>query len=145
MNTVRVKISLIIYKDSRILLHKNEENIWEPPTGYLEMGETLIDASRRITLAVTGIYLNSPLYLNCSNDVFSREEHYLTVFMMDRQVKQIDDRIPTVEGWQWLYVSALPKPLCLSLHNLIDTRGLHFLREFEKPGITRDTYGWGST
>lgn len=137
MNTVRVGVGVIIYRDGHILLGKRKnahgDGCWSPPGGHLEMGETLIDCAKREVLEETGLEIVNPSFLACTNDIFSSEKHYLTVFMIGRAQGMAENREPhKCEGWQWFPITELPDPLFLPLSNLIQAHGLYFLTEYKK-------------
>lgn len=134
MNTVRVGVGVLIFNTkNQILLGKRKnahgEGHWAPPGGHLEVGESFAACAQREALEEANITLTNTTFLICTNDIFSPEKHYITVFMTSLTHDTPQNMEPhKCEGWQWFYIDALPDALFLSLSNLLKSHGVSILQ-----------------
>lgn len=131
MKIPRVGIGVLVIQNGQLLLgeriHSHGSGTWCPPGGHLEFGETPAECAYRELKEETGLIATEIVAGPWSNDYFKAEEkHYLTVFMF---VKSFHG-VPSVTEpdkcarWCWFDFEAIPQPLFLSLHNLLQTHSL---------------------
>lgn len=126
--TPRVGVAALIHRNGKILLLKRHgshgDGTWSTPGGNLDFGETPAECARREALEEVGVTIGEPRFRTITNDVFVTEgKHYLTVWMEAEWVRGeprvVSARELTEVGWfSW---EALPRPLFLSLENLVRT------------------------
>lgn len=122
---VRVGVGVIVKKQKRILLGKRKgghgTGDWAFPGGHLEMGESFEDCARREVLEETGCQIKNIKFAAITNDIFSKDKHYITIFI----VCDWRSGIPKIlepdrnEKWEWFSWSKMPKPLFLTIKNLL--------------------------
>lgn len=121
----RVGVSVILVRDDKVLIGKRKGShgagCWAFPGGHLEHGESFEDCVRREVLEETGALVKNICFSACTNDVFSAEKHYVTVFLRAEYAGgEIRVREPEkCEGWVWCKWSELQEPLFLPLKNLL--------------------------
>ncbi|KZN40993.1 hypothetical protein N474_11605 [Pseudoalteromonas luteoviolacea CPMOR-2] len=133
-NAVRVGVGVILIRDGKILLGERQgahgENTWATPGGHLEMGESVESCAKREVLEETGLHISALHKVGFTNDIFDREnKHYITLFMAaDCPVGEAVIMEPEkCKAWQWFSLDALPKPLFLSMENLLKETNLKSL------------------
>ncbi len=120
-----VGVGVLIVKDNKVLLGKRKnahgEGTWCPPGGHLEFGESFEDCARRETLEEAGINIKNIRLITATNDIFSKEKHYITLcFLADYDKGEVTIKEPEkCERWEWFAWDALPTPLFLPIENLI--------------------------
>lgn len=122
----KIGIGVLVIKNHTILLGKRKnshgQGAWATPGGHLEYGETLEECSKRELQEETNLRAESIKKLWFTNDMHIQEnKHYITIFMLvDKFSGELINREPEkCEYWQWFDFANLPKPLFLSLENLI--------------------------
>lgn len=134
MKVPRVGIGVLVIHNNQLLLgkriHSHGLGTWCPPGGHLEFGETPTECAIRELREETGLSALEVVEGPWSNDYFEKEEkHYLTVFML---VKSFEGKLIVAEPdkcsqWEWFDLNALPAPLFLSLHHLLEKSSLKSL------------------
>lgn len=119
-----VGVAAIIKKDKKVLLalrkspHGN--GTWGFPGGHLEMGESFEECIRRELKEETNLEIDEVEFGAVTNDVFSLDKHYITIFMvcdyMGGEVRNME--VEKVEKWEWFTWDSLPTPLFLPIMNL---------------------------
>ncbi|KAH6651299.1 NUDIX hydrolase domain-like protein [Chaetomium tenue] len=78
---------------------------WQFPGGHLEMGESYFACAERETLEETGLVVKAEKLLTLTNDIFSPEKHYITIFVLCQRLD--DTQEPQVlephkcSCWEW--------------------------------------------
>ncbi len=121
----KVGVGVIIIKDNKVLLgiRKNAhgQGEWCFPGGHLEMGETPEQCAVRETREETGLEIKNLRRGPYTNDIFSKENHFITLFI----IADYDSGVPDVkepdkcEKWEWFSWNELPEPLFLPIKNLL--------------------------
>lgn len=125
-NRPKVGVGVIIKKDNKILIgmRKNTHGVdtWSFPGGHLEFNESIEDCARRETLEETGLSVGVFKKVTFTNDIFEKEnKHYVSLFMItdwkdgEPEVKEPEK----YEEWRWVEWNNLPKPLFLTIENLL--------------------------
>lgn len=121
----KIGVGVIIYNsENKVLLgqRKNSHGAgdWAFPGGHLEFGEAIEDCARREVLEETGIQITDLYPAAFTNDLFSEEKHYVTLFIAAKhQAGVVRNMEPDkCERWEWFSPDAFPKPLFLTLQNL---------------------------
>jgi 8-oxo-dGTP diphosphatase len=135
--TVRVGVGCWIFnQNGEVLLgkrlSKHGTGTWAPPGGHLEFGETPAQCASRELFEETGLKIspNKIKIFAVTNDIFKDEnKHYITIHCSI----QYEQAIPTFidvkekdkcEVWQWFKTNKMPKPLFLSVRNLLKQKSL---------------------
>ncbi|MBQ4811243.1 NUDIX domain-containing protein [Pseudoalteromonas luteoviolacea] len=129
-NNVRVGVGVILVRDNKILLGKrigaHGENTWATPGGHLELGESVEECAIREVLEETGLQIVEPKKVTFTNDIFEQEgKHYITLFVQaacpsgEASIMEPEK----CKSWQWFALDNLPKPLFLSMQNLLKENG----------------------
>lgn len=115
----------IIIKDNKILLGKRTGShgagTWGFPGGKLETGEEIFDCVKREVYEETGLKVKNLQLGPYTNDVFNKEIHYITLFVLCEVSSgklQIMEPNKCLE-WKWFSWSNLPKQLFLPIQNLV--------------------------
>ncbi|KKU18047.1 MAG: MutT/nudix family protein [Candidatus Pacebacteria bacterium GW2011_GWB1_47_8] len=121
----QVGVAVMIIRDRKILLGKrltsHGTGTWHLPGGHLEFMETVEDCARREVLEETGLEIENVELGPYTNDFFVKEnKHYITLFVLCTAKGKPRAMEPEkcVE-WKWFEWDNLPKPLFLSVENLI--------------------------
>lgn len=119
-------MGVIIKNKNKILLLKrigaHAANTWCPPGGHLEWGEFPENCAKRETKEETGCEIKNIRFLAVTNDKFKKDKkHYITIIMVadyknGKVEVQEKDRATDIK---WFSCNKLPKPLFLSLFNLV--------------------------
>ena len=122
----KVGVGVIIRKDNKVLLGKRKgshgKGTWAFPGGHLEFQEELDSCVRRETQEETSISVKNIKFATITNDIFKEEnKHYITIFMVcdweSGEVKNMEE--DKCEKWEWFEWSNLPRPLFLTINNLL--------------------------
>lgn len=124
LKQVQVGVAVLVSQGDKILLGKRKgshgANLWAPPGGHLEFGETVFDCAIRELLEETGL---RAIQLQKSSWVENiiENKHYITVFVL---VDQFEGDVQLLEpnkcfGWDWFSISDLPLELFDSLKSYI--------------------------
>lgn len=122
----RVGVGVFVVNGDQILLQRRQNahgaGTWSCPGGHLEFGESLETCATREVAEETGVQVANLRFLCITNDVFAGEgKHYVTIWLAGRHAAG-EPRVNaayemTDVGWfSW---DALPRPLFLSLENLL--------------------------
>jgi len=124
----KVGVGVIIKKNGQMLMGKRKnahgDGTWAPPGGHLEWCESPEECAVRETLEEAGIKIKNVQPWFYTNDIFENgAKHYATLFVIadydtgEPQVMEPDK----CEGWDWFDWHDLPKPLFLTIENLLKT------------------------
>lgn len=124
MKQVRVGIGVIVRKSGKVLVGKRKGEHggrkWAFPGGHLEFGESFEECAIREVLEETGLKIKNIKFASITNDIFSKDKHYITIFIVcdwksgKPQVLEPDRN----EKWEWFAWNKLPRPLFLTIENL---------------------------
>lgn len=122
---------LVINNKNEILLGKRKgahgANMWAPPGGHLEFGESFEHCAIREVFEETGLNISNPKFLAVTSDFFDTDEkHYISVFMTviypeNQTIKNKES--DKVEEWLWFKLSQLPTGLFTPLSNFMSNKG----------------------
>lgn len=133
-NIVKVGVGAIVRRNGKVLVGKRIVNhgkgTWCFPGGYLEHGETFEQCAKRETLEEAGISIRNIRFGTATNDIFESGEHYITIYMIcdyDKGKVRVMEPEKMIE-WGWFEWNKLPKPLFLSMQNLLK-QNFHPLRK----------------
>ncbi|MCF7833907.1 MAG: NUDIX domain-containing protein [Candidatus Pacebacteria bacterium] len=125
-NRPKIGIGVIIKKDNKVLIGKRKnshgEGTWSFPGGHLEFKEGIEDCAQREVEEETGLIVGNFEKGKFTNDIFDKEnKHYVTLFMITNwENGEPEIREPEkCEEWKWVEWNNLPKPLFLSIENLL--------------------------
>ncbi|KAI8319655.1 hypothetical protein GQ54DRAFT_264952 [Martensiomyces pterosporus] len=94
---------------------------WGLPGGHLEVGEEWAECAARETLEECGIEVGSVQHVATTNDVFSSEMHYITVFQK-AAIKEDGGLVRRMEpekclDWIWVTWQELSEQTAVDLRN----------------------------
>lgn len=121
----QVGIAVIVTRDDKILLMKRKgphgRGTWSTPGGHLDFGESPEECAAREAREEVGVEVVDIRFRSVTNDVFESEgKHYITIWMDGKTTDE--PRIASEKEVQevgWFAWDALPKPLFLTLENLV--------------------------
>ena len=124
-----VGVAVILIKNNNVLLGKrlnsHGSGTWAFPGGHLEFNESVEDCAAREVFEETGLSIKNIQQAAFTNDLFKKEnKHYITLFVTaefkagDLQLKEPEK----CSEWKWFKWDELPRPLFLSLENLLIQR-----------------------
>lgn len=132
-----IAIGILITKDDQVLLLKQSDadgnEIWAPPTGHLEHGESLEACVIRESQKMPGVMIAEATFLAITNDVSGAgKEHSITIWMAGRYVSDPPILHATHEASvvNWFSWDALPEPLFLPFEHLLTGRCYPALWDF---------------
>lgn len=114
-------VAALIIKNEQILLGRRFEHekftSWQCPGGYLQRGETVEKAARRLCLQKAGLDIQCLSSGPYSNNIFSDSRHTVTLYIVaeDYQIKNKAIYKDEKTQWNWFALEALPEPLFLPL------------------------------
>ncbi len=125
-NRPKVGVAAYIFNDKNELLllrrkGAHGEGTWCAPGGHLELGESFEDCSKREAMEEMGVKIVKVKYLTATNDIFSKEKHYITISMSAKIIggkpKLMEPEKSTEFGW--FSLKKLPNPKFLSFKNFL--------------------------
>lgn len=132
MERPSVGVACIVKHHGKVLYGKRRtdhgEGKWCVPGGKLEQGESIEDCARREVAEETGLEVEHVERLTVTNDIFSEEKHYITVWVTadavtgDYQKKEPEK----FEEWRWVDWDDPPRPLFLPDVNLRERSVLRY-------------------
>lgn len=122
----RVGVGVCIIKNNKVLLGKRKNShghgTWAFPGGHLEFGETPEQCATRELQEECGIKIVNMRRGPYTNDFFKKESrHFITIYII-ADYKSGEPKLlepDRCEGWEWFEWDNLPKPLFLTIKNLI--------------------------
>ena len=121
----QVGVAMIITRDDKVLLMKRKgphgTGTWSTPGGHLDFGETPEQCAAREAKEEVGVDVFDIRFRTLTNDLFKDEEkHYITIWMdgnlAGEPIIAAEQEVAEIGWFAW---DALPKPLFLSLENLV--------------------------
>jgi len=118
-------VATLIIKNEQILLGRRYEDnhftSWQCPGGYLQRGETVEQAARRLCLEKAGLDIQCLRAGPYSNNIFSNALHTVTLYIIadEHHVKNQKLYKDEKAQWRWFSFDALPEPLYLPLLNIL--------------------------
>ena len=106
-NHPRVWVWIILQKEWKILIGKRKAKhwkwVWWFPWWHLEQWESWKECVNRELFEEVGIKASNITYLTATNDIFSEDKHYITIFMLanynDWEIKNMEP--DKCEWWEW--------------------------------------------
>lgn len=128
MSHPKVGVAIILQRADCILLGKRKsehgQGTFSVPGGHVEMGEEPYDAAVRELLEETGIVVPELEFIGFTNDVFSQDKHYVTLYFTAYCDQEPINKEPEkCESWEWYSLSDLPDNLFLPLQNYFSGKG----------------------
>ncbi len=135
-----VGVAVIVIKNGKVLLGKRKgahgSGSWAFPGGHLEFNESIETCAKREVFEETGMTIKNFRFATITNDLFHQSnKHYVTLFVVcdhkhgTPRVKEPDK----CEEWAWFYWNEFPKPIFLSLKNLLQQGFSPFCIEDDSP------------
>ena len=127
MNVKRPQVGLGVFviKDGRFVTMLRQgahgAGSWGLPGGHLELGETWERCAKREVLEETGLKIKNVRFMAVTNDIFSENKHYVTIFVTaDWQSGKLTNCEPDkCLELLWSDAKHLPQNLFLPLRNLL--------------------------
>jgi len=123
---VAAAVATLIIKNEQVLLGRrfedNQFTCWQCPGGYLQRGETVEQAARRLCLKKAGLDVQCLRAGPYSNNIFSNALHTVTLYVVadEYHVKNQNLFKDQKVQWSWFSLDALPEPLFLPLVNVLN-------------------------
>ena len=130
-NCPYVGVAILVIKNNKVLLGERLShpgaNTWQTPGGSLEYRETPFECAKRELFEEAGLIAQEISMGPWSNDIFEKEKkHFVTLFMIVTKFKG-EPKILEPEKcrvWKFFDFDNLPKPLFLSLYNVLKRSSL---------------------
>lgn len=112
-----VGVACFVWKDNEFLMQKRQgshgDGTWSLPGGHLEMGESWEECATREVREETGLTIKNLGFLAVTNDIFSENKHYITIWMKaDWENGEAHITEPEKCSEQgWFTTSSWPSPL----------------------------------
>jgi len=126
-DSVASAVATLIIKNEQILLGRRFENdrftSWQCPGGYLQRGETVEQAARRLCLLKAGLDIQRMRSGPYSNNIFSNSHHTVTLYIVAEEYQIKNQALYKDEKaqWSWFALGALPEPLFLPLVKVLES------------------------
>ncbi|MCW9046480.1 MAG: NUDIX domain-containing protein [Gammaproteobacteria bacterium] len=123
-DSVTSAVATLIIKNEQILLGRRFENeqfaSWQCPGGYLQRGETVEQAARRLCLQKAGLDIQCLSRGPYSNNIFADSHHTVTLYIVAKDYQITNQAVFKDEKvqWSWFAMDALPEPLFLPLQKV---------------------------
>lgn len=122
-----VGVAAIVIKNGKVLLGQRKgahgSGSWAFPGGHLEFNESIEACAKREVFEETGLSVKNPRFATMTNDLFFQSgRHYVTLFVVcDYETGILQIKEPDkCEKWEWFFWNDFPRPLFLSLKNLVE-------------------------
>ena len=122
----RVGVAIIVTKENQVLLMKRKgihgQGTWSTPGGHLEFGETPEQCAAREAKEEVGLDVIDIRFRAVTNDIFEETgKHYITIWMEGNTISNdpmiaAENEVAEIGWFAW---DSLPKPLFLTLENLL--------------------------
>ncbi len=113
----RVGVACFVRKgDSFLMIRRagsHGDGTWSVPGGHLEQGESWEKTAKREVEEETGLIIDNPTFIAITNDIFSADKHYVTIWMEADYIRgepQITEPDKTPE-FAWKTIKNLPDNL----------------------------------
>ena len=120
-------VATLIIKNEQILLGRRFEDeqftCWQCPGGYLQRGETIEQAAKRLCLHKAGLAIQRLRSGSYSNNIFSNSHHTVTLYIVaeDYHIKNQALYKDEKAQWSWFALDELPEPLFLPLVKVLES------------------------
>jgi 8-oxo-dGTP diphosphatase len=120
-----VGVAVLVFHQGKILLGKrlasHGENLFAPPGGHLEFGETPIECAKRELFeetALTALTLEEGPWIS----TFFENKHYVTLFIKVYAFEgELSLKEPTkCESWNWFEKEKLPRPFFYPFEHFLE-------------------------
>ncbi len=122
-----IGVGVIIVRQGQLLLLERKSvhgaGTWSTPGGHLEFGESPEACAIREVREETGVEIGNVRFLAITNDFFAEAgRHYITLWMQGayRSGTPAIKAPYEMRAVDWFQLDNLPRPLFLSLQNLVD-------------------------
>jgi 8-oxo-dGTP diphosphatase len=122
----KVGVAILITRDDEVLLMKRRgphgEGTWSTPGGHLDFGESPEQCAAREAKEEVGVDAADIRFRAVTNDIFdSTGRHYITIWLEAGSFSGEPSIVAEKEVSQigWFAWNSLPKPIFLSLENLL--------------------------
>jgi len=125
-NRPLIGVAVIVIQNQKVLLGKRKgahgSGTWAFPGGHLEFNESIEECAIREVFEETGLAVKDAQHVSFTNDIFETDKkHYVTLFVKSEYIsgEPVVKEPHKCEEWGWFFWTDLPKPLFLSLQNLL--------------------------
>lgn len=133
-------VAVVVTHEKRVLFGKRAGGLsdfeWQLPGGWMESGESPLQAARREVLEETGLELRDPILVGLSSNVFSPGRHSISLYFeaeCEQPGQLVLRETSACLGWEWKSWSEINENLYLPLRLFKQTDYRPFLID---PGRT---------
>ena len=126
--TVACGVAVVVTWRGRVLFGRRPlmsgTTAWQLPGGWIERGESPLAAARREVLEETGLELVSPAFVAVTNNVFSRDEHSISLYFEAEcrdPAQLVNGEGQAGKSWEWQQWNEIGGDLYLPLRLLRQT------------------------
>ncbi len=115
-------VAVVVTDEKRVLFGKRAGGLsdfeWQLPGGWIEPGESPLQAARREVLEETGLELRDPILVGLSSNVFSQGGHSISLYFeaeCEQPGQLVLRETGACLGWEWKSWSEINENLYLPL------------------------------
>ena len=141
-NRVESAVAVVVTSNQKVLTGKrvssNGEFEWQLPGGWMEIGESPIQAARREVFEEAGLQLLDPEFVGITNNIFSPKRHSISLYF---EAECVDENALIVAqgdkciSWVWEDWAGINENLFLPLRLLKQTDYRPFFRDKRKTHV----------